>query len=244
MSSDELQIIETKKISDIKNCIIGMPDTGLTGMIGVTHLISSLSLEEIGYINSNLLPPVMVVHKGIPKQPIRLFGNKDLAAITSETPLNITSMYPLAKSIVNWVKSKGVDLLISISGVAVQNRMEIKNPFYKKMLFQLFGCNFLRSLKPNSLSNSARSIYTFVRARNNGFAPRVTNYRSRGRRRGGMLEFDLSRFPSSINVTKPSFRIALIKAWGEPYSSSLLSRRLIRACRNSTSMLLLFSKIG
>jgi len=128
MSSDELQIIETKKIPNIKNCIIGMPDTGLTGMIGVTHLISSLSLDEIGYIDSNLLPPVMVVHKGIPKQPIRLFGNENLAAITSEIPLNITSMYPLAKSIVNWVKSKGAELLISISGVAVQNRMEIKNP--------------------------------------------------------------------------------------------------------------------
>lgn len=128
MSTDELQIIETKKISNIKNCIIGMPDTGLTGMIGVTHLISSLSLDEIGYFDSHILPPVMVIHKGIPKQPIRLFGNKDLAAITSETPLNMTSMYPLAKNVVNWVKSKGVELLISISGVAVQNRIEIKNP--------------------------------------------------------------------------------------------------------------------
>ncbi len=37
-------------------------------------------------------------------------------------------MYPLARSIVNWAKSKKIELLISVSGIATQNRLEIEKP--------------------------------------------------------------------------------------------------------------------
>jgi uncharacterized protein len=128
MSTKEFDIIEMTKIPSIKYCLIGMPDTGLTGMIAVSHVIQSLSLKEIGYFESKLLPPVIVIHKGEPKRPVRIFGNENLVAITSETPLDSASMYPLAESIINWAKEKNVELLISVSGLATQNRMEIKSP--------------------------------------------------------------------------------------------------------------------
>ena len=128
MSTEEFRIVETKSFPSIKYCLIGMPDTGLTGMIAVTHIIRSLSLSEIGHLESELIPPVIVIHKGEPKDPIRFFGNEKLAAITSETPLSTAGMYPLARSMVNWVKSKKIELLISVSGIATQNRLEIKNP--------------------------------------------------------------------------------------------------------------------
>jgi len=37
-------------------------------------------------------------------------------------------MSSTARSYINWVKSKGVELLISISGFAEQNRLEIEKP--------------------------------------------------------------------------------------------------------------------
>jgi predicted ATP-grasp superfamily ATP-dependent carboligase len=39
-----------------------MPDTGLTGMIAVSHIIRSMNLPEIGHVESDILPPVMVIH--------------------------------------------------------------------------------------------------------------------------------------------------------------------------------------
>ncbi len=128
MSSEEFKIVETRSLPSIRYCLIGMPDTGLTGMIAVTHVIHSLSLIEVGHLESELIPPVIVIHKGEPKDPIRFFGNEKLAAITSETPLSTVGMYPLARSIVNWAKSKKIELLISVSGIATQNRLEIENP--------------------------------------------------------------------------------------------------------------------
>jgi len=128
MKVEEFKIIEAESIPSIKYCLIGMPDTGLTGMIAVTHIIRTLSLAEIGHLESDLIPPVLVIHQGEPKDPIRFFGDEKLAAITSETPLSTASMYPLARSIVNWAKSKKIELLISVSGIATQNRLEIEKP--------------------------------------------------------------------------------------------------------------------
>ncbi len=128
MSAKGFEIFEKIKIPSIKYCLVGMPDTGLAGMIAVSHVIQTLPLNEIGHFESELLPPVVVIHKGEPKRPVRIFGNENLVAITSETPLNSESMYPLAESMINWIKNKKIELLISISGLATQNRMEIENP--------------------------------------------------------------------------------------------------------------------
>ncbi|MCJ7760455.1 PAC2 family protein [Candidatus Bathyarchaeota archaeon] len=126
--SEEMRIIEHKSLPSVKCCLVGMPDTGLTGMIAVSHIVHAFGLPEIGHIESDLLPPVMVIHEGDPKEPMRFFGDSKLAVLTSETPINVMVVAPLARSLVNWALSKKVELLISVSGMAVQNRMEIDTP--------------------------------------------------------------------------------------------------------------------
>jgi uncharacterized protein len=130
--SEEMQIVEVKPLSSIKYLIVGMPDTGLTGMIAVSHIIRSMNLPEIGHVESDILPPVMVIHQGNPKVPIRIFGDEKLVALTSETPVNIAAIAPLSRSLVRWAISKKVDILFSVSGVATQNRLEVETP-------QVFG---------------------------------------------------------------------------------------------------------
>jgi uncharacterized protein len=129
---EEIHIIEHTPLASVKYCLVGMPDTGLTGMIAVSHIVHALNLPEIGHIESDLLPPVMVIHEGNPKVPMRLFGSSKLAALTSETPINLTAIAPLSRSLVNWAMSRKVEILVSVSGIAVQNRMEIETP-------QVFG---------------------------------------------------------------------------------------------------------
>lgn len=126
--NEELKIIEVKPLDSLRTCVIGLPDVGLVGLITANHLINSLKLEEIGYLESSLFPPIIVVHDGRPKAPVRLFAQGDLAILTSEIPIPASLLNLLANKILDWTATKNVDLLISVSGIAVPNRLEIDTP--------------------------------------------------------------------------------------------------------------------
>lgn len=125
----EVQIIEMKEIN-IDNPIIvcGFPDVGLVGAISTAHIIQYLGMDEIGYIDSDTLPPVIVLHKGEAKNPLRLYAKDKLIVILSEIPIPPELIRPIAKSIVEWAKKKNANLIISLAGIATPNRLEIKEP--------------------------------------------------------------------------------------------------------------------
>ena len=73
MSEEVLEIVMKKDVKFNEPVAIeGFPDVGLAGAIASMHLIESLGLEEIAYIETPLLPPIMVVHNGELLHPIRV----------------------------------------------------------------------------------------------------------------------------------------------------------------------------
>ena len=67
MSNDQsarggLRIVETDKVENGVVVINGLPDVGLVGLLAASHIISSLKLREVGAIESDLLPPMIVLH--------------------------------------------------------------------------------------------------------------------------------------------------------------------------------------
>ncbi|MDY1591934.1 MAG: PAC2 family protein [Methanofastidiosum sp.] len=126
---DEIAIIETKKI-DMDNPIIieGVPDIGLVGSIAVSHMVAEQNFEEVGYIKSDLFPPVMVVHGRKVLNPVRIFQKGKLIAILSEIPIDPRPGYMLSKKLTQWYKEKGAELIISISGMSLQERIDIDDP--------------------------------------------------------------------------------------------------------------------
>ena len=128
MSVTDVVVKETVPIKKIKYCIVGFPDVGLVGAIAASYMVRALNMAEAGYLESESFPPIIVVHEGSPKPAFRIFSKDDLAVVTSEVPLPPEVLSSTARSIVNWAKAKDVELLISISGVAVQNRLEIDEP--------------------------------------------------------------------------------------------------------------------
>ncbi|MEM2567874.1 MAG: PAC2 family protein, partial [Candidatus Bathyarchaeia archaeon] len=76
--SEEIKIIERKEIPKRAVMVFGFPDVGLVGVIAASHLILELGLEEVAYMDSRLLPPVTVLHEGLPHSPIRIFGNHQI----------------------------------------------------------------------------------------------------------------------------------------------------------------------
>jgi uncharacterized protein len=125
--SEEVKIIEKRNISPGAVMVFGFPDVGLVGVIAASHLISELKdLEEVAYMDSRLLPPLIVLHEGLPHSPIRIFGDHGLLLAVSETAIPAEAIYPVMNTLIDWGKRKGVKMMISLSGIPVQDRQDIE----------------------------------------------------------------------------------------------------------------------
>ena len=127
-SKDGLEIIESESIPKGAVMINGLPDVGLVGLLAASHIISSLKLREVGAIESDLLPPMIVLHGGLPRAPMRIFAGNGLAVVISETVIPGALIRPLANTLVEWASGKSVRLMLSLGGMAVSNRQDIDMP--------------------------------------------------------------------------------------------------------------------
>lgn len=125
---DSFRIVETSSIPNQPVVISGLPDVGLVGLLAASHIISSLGLDEVGSIESDLLPPMIVLHGGLPKSPIRIFAGRSLVVIIAETAIPTPLLRPLAEGLVEWAKRKNAKLMLSLGGMAVANRQDIDSP--------------------------------------------------------------------------------------------------------------------
>ncbi len=125
---DGLRILETAPLPREAVVVIGLPDVGLVGLLAASHMVSELKLQEVGAVESDLLPPMIVLHGGLPKAPFRLFAGNSLVVLLSETTIPVPLIRPLASGLVDWAKSKGVRLMVSLGGMAVANRQDIDAP--------------------------------------------------------------------------------------------------------------------
>jgi len=127
-SKDGLKIVESESVPRQAVMINGLPDVGLVGLLAASHIISFLKLHEVGAIESDLLPPIIVLHGGVPKAPVRIFAGNGLAVIISETVIPGSLIRPLANTLVEWASENRVRLMVSLGGMAVANRQDIDMP--------------------------------------------------------------------------------------------------------------------
>ena len=122
--AEEVKIVEKSKVPSGATLIFGFPDVGLVGVIAASHLIDELNLSEIAYVESKLLPPVIVLHEGLPHSSIRIFGDDKLLLTISEVPIPIDVIYPLMDTLIDWSISKNVKMMISLGGIPLQDRQD------------------------------------------------------------------------------------------------------------------------
>ncbi|HEY4675297.1 MAG TPA: proteasome assembly chaperone family protein [Candidatus Bathyarchaeia archaeon] len=122
--SGEVKIIERERISTNAVMLFGFPDVGLVGVIAASHLISELKLDEVAFLDSELLPPLIVLHEGLPHSSIRVFGNNEVLLAVSETPVSADVIYPIMNALIDWGKSKNVKMMISLSGIPIEQRQD------------------------------------------------------------------------------------------------------------------------
>lgn len=123
-----INFVEKKSIPSGATMLCGFPDVGLVGVLAASHVISELNMVEMAYVDSDVLPPIVVLRKGLPRAPMRILGNGSLLVTIAETAISAAGVQRLMRSFVEWVKSKDVKILIPIGGIPVQNRQDIEEP--------------------------------------------------------------------------------------------------------------------
>jgi uncharacterized protein len=105
--------------------VVGVPDAGLVGTIACSYVIRQLGLHPIGYIDSDLLPPVMIIHGSKPCYPIQIFGGAgNLLVVLSEIPLSPRSSFQFTKALAAWARSMRAEVVIGVSGLPSRRREE------------------------------------------------------------------------------------------------------------------------
>jgi len=101
-----------EEIKEGSTFILGFAGVGLIGpIIGNTFIDQIEDLNEIGFVASDMLPPISTFYDGVLKHPFRLYysSSKNLILGISEVPFQISSAYnDLAKTVCNWALSEDV----------------------------------------------------------------------------------------------------------------------------------------
>jgi uncharacterized protein len=126
---EPVKIVETVKVkADGAKLLVGIPDVGLVGVIAASHIVQSLKMVEAGYLDSDEIPPVVVIHDNEPKSPIRIYNSEGLIVLTTEIVLPSQAILTISRSITRWAKEKGINTVIGLTGLASPNRLEIEKP--------------------------------------------------------------------------------------------------------------------
>jgi uncharacterized protein len=127
-----VRIVEKKGI-EYKNPVVleGLPDVGLVGTIAASFIVEKLNYNEIGYIESDLFPPVMVIHDGRLENPFRIYSAEDgsVVVVLSEVAVPPKAVYPLTTALADWFKKIDANQpVISIKGLPMKDRIDINKP--------------------------------------------------------------------------------------------------------------------
>jgi len=126
--SEPVRIVEKKSVPTSATMLHGLPDVGLVGLIATSHVITQLKMGEVAYVDSELLPSVVVLHEGLPYAPLRIFGDGGLVATLSEAAIPAKAVQPIMRKLVEWGQAKKVKLMVSMGGMPVQDRQDIAEP--------------------------------------------------------------------------------------------------------------------
>lgn len=104
--------------------IVGVPEAGLVGTIASSYLVEQLKMQERGYIDSEFMPPVMVVHNSVARYPVHIFGKDNTLLVMSEVPLTGRVALEVSQEVASWTKSLRASLLVGITGAPSRSREE------------------------------------------------------------------------------------------------------------------------
>jgi uncharacterized protein len=106
--------------------IEGFPGAGLVGPMAISYIIEKLGMKYIGYIESDLFPPLVAIHGDKPMPPVRIYYSEktNIVTILAEFAIPIEVTYDLTVKLYEFIKTNGIGKIISIGGIPSQQPME------------------------------------------------------------------------------------------------------------------------
>lgn len=127
-----MRIVEEEGMEYSNPIVIeGLPDVGLVGTIAASYIVEKLDYKEIGHIESDLFPPVMVIHDGKLEHPFRIYSDEGggVVVVLSEVAVPPKAVYPLTTALADWFhKINAKQPVLSIKGLPMKDRMDIEKP--------------------------------------------------------------------------------------------------------------------
>lgn len=117
MAKVEYDIILERDPPDVDIMVAGFPGLGLIGGIASEQLINTLNLDQLASLQCDEFPPTAVIFNGIPRRPVRIFGNDDFMLVKSDMIIPNKLAPSLASWLVEWVKEIGVKEIVIFDGI-------------------------------------------------------------------------------------------------------------------------------
>jgi len=118
----------TKKLPEKPIVIEAFPSKGYVSTIAASYMIKQLGMEYAGFIHSNDLEAVTVVHESTPMRPIRIYTKDNLVLIFSEIMIPMEMIHDFSEKMAEWINkidTKEIILLANIMGVTSEDTHEI-----------------------------------------------------------------------------------------------------------------------
>ncbi len=110
------KVVIEKRIPKNFILIEGFQGVGFVATIAAEYLAEKLNAEQIGYIVSEDLPPLLVFYDGKINHLIRIYKfkwkNQNFVIIVSEFPIPNKLVHEISEEIIKWAKKNGVKEII------------------------------------------------------------------------------------------------------------------------------------
>ncbi len=119
----DTRIVELDKPAFHTPVVIGgFIGPSLVGVISASYTIEQLSLKEVAHVRSPHIPPVTVFVGGKLRHPFRIYsdGAGQLIVMICEVPIDLTGLYEVSASILNWLEHIHPKELVVLDGIPVQ----------------------------------------------------------------------------------------------------------------------------
>ncbi len=107
--------------------IEAFPGIGLVGPMAGSYMVEKLGMDYIGYIDSELFPPIASIHNATPMRPARIYKSDKykFLLLISEFTIPPMLVYPLADEILAFARKYSLQRIVSVGGMPSQKPGDI-----------------------------------------------------------------------------------------------------------------------
>jgi len=116
----EVSIVEEGDVKwDRPTVITGFPGPGFIGENTAMFIVEVLKMREVGHIDSDLIPPMLVVTGQNLRPPFRIHANEEanIVIVVDNQPIPMENHRVLARSLMDWLNEKRVEEVVALDGL-------------------------------------------------------------------------------------------------------------------------------